>query len=87
MIKSKLANPELSSLLKHSEKYSVIHLAKPKEIPEGYAGIGAGAIFSRKELQTGQISEELLEKILKEPAQGFYYEGEFVPFSPLLNNL
>ena len=68
-----------------------ITLPKPDpNSPEGLAGIGAGAIFSKRdksEMQTGQMSKERLEKILNEPAQGFYYDGEFVPFSPNLNNL
>ena len=70
----KLANPELSSLLKHSEKYSVIHLAKPKEIPEGYAGIGKGRIFSQK---FTAISDEPPIHLLKEKPIGFFIDGEY----------
>ena len=68
----KLANPELSSILKHSEKYSVIHLAEPEEIPEGYAGIGKGRIFSQK-----LISDEPPMHLLKEMPIGFFIDGKY----------
>jgi hypothetical protein len=67
---------DLDELMEESAdgKNSVIHLAEPKEIPEGYAGIDKGRIFSQK---FTAISDEPPMHLLKEKPIGFFIDGEY----------